>query len=179
MQIKEILIDCRDSFSSANQNLAEAFDSAAQSKIVVQNSEQFTTSAQIGNRTIIFEALNDGKNDWYITFVEKRPKNSDRSTWMDKSSSTTDREPQGTYLATGSGNQMQVFSFVIQSIRTLCSLYHPIRLEFASMKRGNRADLYAKIISRVQIPGYKLNADATHENNDKKIFVIDRVDDHA
>jgi hypothetical protein len=47
------------------------------------------------------------------------------------------------------------------------------------MKEGNRSDLYAKIISIVQIPGYKLNEKLTRENQDKKIFVIDKVDNNA
>ena len=170
MRINEVITE---TFNTRFLGLSEAFDSSVQSEIVSQNSEEFTTSANIGNRTIIFQARNFGKDGWYISFVEKGPKT---RTWIDKIPPKTDRE---SYKATGSGNQMQVFSFVIQSIRTLIESYDPERIVFTSMKEGNRADLYAKMISRIQVPGYKLNAAATRENSDKKIFVIDKVDPNA
>ena len=171
MRINEIITEVFN--DTRLSSVDEAFNTSVQPEIIAQNSEEFTTSAKIGNRTIIFHARDFGWDGWYIDFTERGSKNRRPLDWIPPK---TDRE---SYSATGSGNQMQVFSFVIQNIKTLVSLYDPPRIVFTAMKEGNRADLYAKIISRVQIPGYKLNEKLTRENQDKKIFVIDKVDNNA
>lgn len=155
------------------QELAEAFDSTVQSQITAQTPQQFQTVAKIGDRVIIFNAVKEEHESWGVSFIEKSKKARDITDWIPPKS---DRE---TYKVTGSGNQMQVFSFVIQSIQKFLSLYHPNRMVFTALKEGNRAVLYGKLLSRVKLSGYKLNAEATRENNDKKIFVIDKVNDRA
>jgi hypothetical protein len=73
---------------------------------------------------------------WEIEFTEKTPGNS-------------------TYGKTGSGNEMQVFSFVINSVKELVARYNPAEIEFGSAKEdGNRSALYTRLVNRIKIPGY-------------------------
>jgi hypothetical protein len=52
---------------------------------------------------------------------------------------------------------MQVFSFVIASIKELIARYAPAAIEFASHKAdGNRSKLYQRMLGRIRIPGYHL-----------------------
>jgi len=120
----------------------EAFDSEVKGDIVRATNNLFTTSASIGNRKIVFNASSyergtEGEAVWEIEFVEKKPGNT-------------------TYGKTGSGNEMQVFSFVINSVKELVARYNPAEIEFISSKDdGNRSALYTKLINRIKIPGYR------------------------
>jgi hypothetical protein len=60
-----------------------------------------------------------------------------------------------TFGKTGHGGEMQVFAFVIASIKELISRYKPGAIEFASHKADqNRSKLYQRMIARIRIPGY-------------------------
>lgn len=119
----------------------EAFDSEVRGDIIRATNDLFTTAATIGNRKIVFNASayergEQGEAVWEIEFTEKTPGNI-------------------TYGKTGSGNEMQVFSFVINSVRELVARYNPAELEFGSSKAdSNRSALYNKLINRIKIPGY-------------------------
>jgi hypothetical protein len=131
-------------------NLDESFDSDVAGKITRATSNTFTTEATIGDRRIIFNALaySRGENDtvWEIEFTEKKPGNI-------------------TYGKSGSGNEMQVFSFVINSAKELISRYSPAEIEFGSHKAdGNRSALYQRLINRVKMPGYHV-ADTTSDTH--------------
>lgn len=140
-------------------SLSESFDSNVRGKLVRATNNLFTTSAEIGNRTIVFNAAQfdegmdiDPASAWEIEFTEKTPGNV-------------------TYGKSGSGNEMQVFSFVIESIKELISRYHPDALVFGSSKAdGNRTSLYTRMLGRIKIPGY--HVDDTESSNYTDMFRI-------
>lgn len=139
-------------------SLDESFDSDVAGKITRATNNLFTTEATIGDRRIIFNssAYERGDNDtvWEIEFTEKKPGNT-------------------TYGKTGSGGEMQVFSFVINSIKELISRYNPAEIEFGSHKAdGNRSALYQRMINRIKIPGYHAADTVSGEHTD--IFRIVR-----
>lgn len=144
-------------------SLSESFDSNVQGKLVRATNDLFTTSAEIGNRTIVFNAsqFDEGMDieptsAWEIEFTEKTPGNV-------------------TYSKSGSGNEMQVFSFVIESIKELVARYHPDALVFSSHKAdGNRSSLYTRMLTRIKLPGY--HVDNTESNNYTDLFRIVKDD---
>lgn len=124
--------------------IEEAFDTDVKGDVVRATNDLFTTAATIGNRKIVFNASayergsdnNNSDTVWEIEFTEKTPGNV-------------------TYGKTGSGNEMQVFSFVINSVKELIARYNPSEIEFGSAKAdSNRSALYNKLINRIKIPGY-------------------------
>jgi len=121
--------------------LTEVFNSDVKGQVVRATNDLFTTSAEINNRKIVFNASGfvdaNGKNIWEIDFIEKSNSNV-------------------TFGKTGSGGELQVFSFVIESINELVSRYQPDEIIFGSHKEdGNRSALYARMAKRIKIPGYK------------------------
>ena len=144
-------------------SLSESFDSNVQGKLVRATNDLFTTSAKIGERTIVFNAsqYNEGMDidpisTWEIEFTEKTPGNV-------------------TYGKSGSGNELQVFSFVIESVKELISRYRPDALVFSSHKAdGNRSSLYTRLINRIKLPGY--HVDNIEYNDSTDVFRIVRDD---
>jgi hypothetical protein len=132
----------------------ESFDSQVQGKLVRATDDLFTTKADIGGRTIVFNATSyiAGRAGifWEVDFSEKTANNGT------------------TFAKTGGGGEMQVFSFVIESIKELIARYKPDAIEFSSHKAdGNRSKLYQRMIQRIKIPGYHA-----------KEMVPGEVDDH-
>ena len=133
-------------------SLSESFDSQVQGKLVRATNDLFTTKATIGNRDIIFNATSyasgmgaNAEESWEIEFTERTPGNI-------------------TYGKSGSGSEMQVFSFVIESIKELIARYSPDRLVFGSHKEDqNRTSLYKRMAKRIKLPGYHL-ADIDSDN---------------
>lgn len=123
----------------------EVFDSNVQGKLVRATNDLFTTRAEIAGRSITFNASRyeqgmepDAATVWEIEFTERTPGNL-------------------TYGKSGSGAELQVFAFVIESLKELISRYQPELIEFSSHKAdGNRTSLYRRIGSKIKIPGYKL-----------------------
>lgn len=121
--------------------ISEAFDSDVKGKVIRQSNDVFATKATIGGREIKFQASNH-HGDWDIAFVENQP------------------EKGYTFSKTGSGNELQVFSFVLESLKLFISIYSPDSVSFTSDKSDrNRSRLYNRIASRVTIPGYRLETD--------------------
>lgn len=139
----------------------ESFDSNVQGKLVRATADLFTTKAEIGGRTIVFNASvyipNEARvgDRWDIEFTEKTPGNV-------------------TYGKTGSGNEMQVFSFVIDSIKELVVRYKPAQIVFGSHKAdNNRSSLYKRMVSKIKIPGYHLSDIESDSYTDTFIIVKD------
>ena len=126
----------------AKEFVTEVFTSNVSGELVRATSDLYTTKARIGGRTIVFNAAqfeNDyGESVWEIDFVEY--------------------EKNGigaTFGKTGSGSELQVFSFVIESIKDLIATYHPDELIFTSSKADkNRSKLYQRMLNRVKVSGY-------------------------
>ena len=119
--------------------LDEAFTSKVPYKVIKDTAYDFSTVAKIGDREIVFRAEKETQIAWMIDFVERK-----------------DEYPGSTSFAvTGSGNAMEVFSFVIASIKELITRYSPGIIQFDANKAENsRIDLYRRMINRVKIPGY-------------------------
>jgi hypothetical protein len=163
----------------AYEFLNESFDSNVPIEIVSQTRINFRTTANIGDRQIVFNAdwLSVPTGSWELKFAEivnKKYSVSDRVANLlagDKDKTYQDIS----FDVTGSGSQMMVFSFVIESIKKFVSIYHPKLFFFEAIKEGNREKLYAKMASRIKIPGYELT-DVGKEDNNTKYFVIKRID---
>jgi len=159
----------------AKEFVAEAFDSNVPMEIIIQNPLIFRTAGTINDRVVIFQAQQVEepgwpKSSWEILFFEPVSK---RKSLAQKIVPKSGPSYSADFTATGRGGQMMVFSFVLQSIRQFVELYRPDWITFESKKEGNRADLYSKMISRVQLPGYEL--DATDEAKDRRHFLIKRI----
>lgn len=136
--------------------VSESFDSNVQGKLVRATNDLFTTRATIGNRDIVFNAVShdEDSNIWEIEFIEKGAHGS-------------------TYGKSGMGNEMQVFSFVIESAKELVARYKPYEIQFSSHKAdGNRSTLYQRMINKIKIPGYTPASVMSGEHTD--IFRIVR-----
>lgn len=139
----------------------ESFDSDVKGKVTKAGNNFFSTTADVGGRTILFNAAiygPSGLNQWEIDFLEK-----------------TNKGP--TYGKSGSGNEMQVFSFVIDSLKELISRYHPEEIIFNSHKADmNRSKLYARMMKRVPsvLPGYNAGPTDSTESSDTFRVVKDK-----
>jgi hypothetical protein len=131
--------------------LSEILNRKIDYKITNATRRDFNTEAIIGNRKIMFDADSDNGLSWEVSFLEKDLK------------STSSRS----YDVTGSGNELEVFSMVKDSILELIKKYDPNEISFnASKKEGNatRANLYDRLIKRFKIPGYSYRRDETSAN---------------
>lgn len=133
--------------------LNEIFNSDVPGKVTKRTATVFQTRATIGERDIIFDG--EGRDgEWEIAFTENHPKTG------------------STFGKTGSGNELQVFSFVLESLQLLISVYAPALVEFTSEKSdGNRTQLYSRIAKKVKIPGYHLDV---KDNVHRDVFKIIR-----
>jgi hypothetical protein len=126
--------------------IIESLDSDVESRLVRATNDLFTTEAIINNRKIIFNA---SKFSEILNGVEQEPWEIE---FTEKSSAIGP-----TYGKSGNGGELQVFSFVIESMKELAARYSPDAMVFTSHKAdGNRTSLYKRIGSRISIPGYHL-----------------------
>ena len=126
-----------DKHRGEDQYVWEAFDTKVPYTVSSASNDSFETYAIIGNRKIVFVGEELEPESWEVSFDQ--------------------RDSSGTQFGkTGSGSEMQVFSFVIESIKELISRYRPMELTFTSSKADeNRTSLYARMLKRISIPGYK------------------------
>jgi hypothetical protein len=149
----------------ATEFITEVFTSNVSSEVVRATSDLYTTKATIGGRVIVFNASqyddDEGKSVWEIDFTE-----------YEKDGTGT------TFRKTGSGNELQVFSFVIESIKDLISSYHPDQLTFTSHKADdNRTKLYQRMLNRIKVPGYHAAPIDSGEYDDYFKIVKDNLDE--
>jgi hypothetical protein len=144
--------------------LNEVFTSNVSREVVRATPDLYTTKATIGG-LIVFNASqyddDEGKSIWEIDFTE-----------YEKDGTGT------TFRKTGSGNELQVFSFVIESIKDLISSYHPDQLTFISHKADdNRTKLYQRMLNRIKVPGYHAAPIDSGEYDDYFKIVKDNLDE--
>lgn len=145
--------------------ITESFDSKVPYTVVRASNDSFITKAYIGNRTIMFTAnmIETGLDiepiySWEIEFLEK-------STNWDY-----------TYSKTGSGSELQVFSFIIDSIKELIERYRPDEIQFASENTDeNRSSVYSRLANKIKIPGYHLNSINKNSRSSKFSIMSDRL----
>jgi hypothetical protein len=146
--------------------VSEAFTSKIPYDVVRSTNDLFTTKATIGDRVIVFNAAaneegTQGNIVWEVDFYEKTPGNI-------------------TFSKTGSGGEMQVFSFVIDSLKELASRHHPETIRFSSHKADmNRSKLYQRMIAKIapslgyQLADLKTATGFTGSADD--VFVLKRI----
>jgi hypothetical protein len=144
----------------ANEFINESLDSKVDysiDKSTPKYNDTFQTSATIGNRKVNFIGMRSPKeNSWDVVFSEHGEKGS-------------------YYNKTGSGNELQVFSFVIQSMKDFIDRYRPLEIVFTANKNDeSRVSLYKRLIKRFSIPGYVFTG--TGDNYNETTFTIKRQD---
>ena len=124
-------------------------------EVTKETSERFDTMAKIGDRTISFTSgkvdHGDSLETWDVEFAEIK-------------------NGKKTYAASGSGNELEVFSMIKDSILELVSRYHPDKITFTAQKEGEgdkRANAYERLVKRFNIPGYTYNRDKEYSDFDQ------------
>lgn len=139
--------------------ITESFDSQVQGEIIRATDSLFTTRATINNRIITVRAssYNEGnKKVWEVLF-------------------DSTKDGKTTVKKTGDRGEMQVFSFVIETIKELIARYHPDRIEFTSSKADeNRTKLYTRMVNKIKLPGYH-PAKIVIGNGATDFFTIERI----
>lgn len=122
--------------------LTEILDSHVRARERVVEPHLFSTMAPIGGRNIYFSAANTNSKDniWTIQFSERTAQGLKGVTHN--------------YGNTGGGHELEVFSFVLNSLRSFTHLYNPDEITFLSSLADNRSALYSKLVQKVTLPGY-------------------------
>jgi len=146
------------------EEITETLDSSVKGELIRATNSFFSASSAIGDRKITFNATiyNPENNSWEIEFIERTPKGP-------------------TYSPTGSGNGLQVFSFVVECVKEVISRYHPNEIVFNSHKADKgRSKLYTRMLDRMNklnaLPGYSFNP-TTDINSTKSSDVFRIVKD--
>lgn len=123
--------------------VTETFDSVHRMTLDKNSGHDYIVSSVVDNKKVVFRATRtlsilDGKTpSWEIVFWIVDDKGDDR------------------YDRTGTGNQLKIFSFVIQSLKDFIIDKDPEMIEFSASKAdGNRVRLYSKLASKVNSSGY-------------------------
>lgn len=142
--------------------LTEILNKKVDYTVIKATNDTFKTRATIGDREITFTANSTddgGDDDWEISFSEMQP---GRLTTFDR---------------TGSGNELEVFSMVKDSIIEFISRQQPQVMVFTADKsegneKNNRANLYARLIAKFKVPGYAVEREKLGQTSE--IFRIVR-----
>lgn len=133
-------------------SLREAFDTKIDYKIEKNTADVFVTSAVISDRKIEvwFEKEDRGSEvTWSTVFVEVAP----------GSKATDVKSNNKTFSITGSRGEFKVFAMVKRSMIEFIERYHPDAIFFSAHKSdGSRASLYAKMLKKLNLPKYKVEA---------------------
>lgn len=112
---------------SFKQFLQELLNSEIDSEVRAK-ADTYKASAIIAGRKIVFDAVNEGEY-WAVQFIEKN-------------------ERGITHKQTGSGGELQVFSFILQCLQDVVARYAPASLKFDS-DDSSRTAVYRRLIKRV------------------------------
>jgi hypothetical protein len=131
--------------------LTELFSTSPQHEVVDVDEKLYSEVSHIGGREVIFECeLNQLDDSWEIAFHEVIKKNG---------------KEEITNKKTGSGSELQVFSFIIEAIKRFIKKYKPEVFYFsATDKEPSRAKLYQRLVNRWKVPNYKMTQQKTGYN---------------
>ena len=139
--------------------VSETFEPHFRAEPEISTEGMYTAKEKIGDRIISCtgQLLDPASDTWSVDFKE-----------VDGG--------RKTYQRTGSGQSMQVISFVIDCLRDITERYHPAAIEFSADKgSGGISKLYQRIAQREHLlPGYRL-ANITDLGNED-IITIQRID---
>lgn len=114
----------------------EALDTDIKFTYVVDDRDNFHTTAYIGGRVIAFDAHQHMPGAWLVSFHEKK--------------TGKHGEPKREYGATGSGNELAVFSMVKRSMEELIKKKNPDVINFTASKvdGDTRTNLYDRLVRK-------------------------------
>lgn len=114
--------------------LPEAFDTPVQGQVVRATADHFDTRAQIGNELVTFTS--------HIYTDENQQSVADVLFGVKTGRGVT-------YGKTGSGNQMAIFTFVLESLGDMAARYQPDVITFDSAQEDrSRTTVYQRLIQR-------------------------------
>ena len=108
----------------------ELFDQEDHDGDSTSSSFGYHVTKKIGDRLLQFEAARSGET-WEVSFGQKMPNGALK------------------YQLTKTGDEIQVFSFIVSAMRSFVKKYQPKRIQFSVRKiEGSRASLYRKLVDR-------------------------------
>lgn len=125
--------------------LTELLNKATPLTVLKDSDKSYKAKATFGNREIEFRFSKwppPNDNRWNFTFVELGDE---------------DEDEDGTYKATGSGNELAVFATAKRFLEIAIAKYQPKVVYFEADKTqgSSRAKLYKRFTERWAPPGYK------------------------
>lgn len=129
----------------------EILDRKVKYTILKDGDSQIKAQATINGRTIIFYGEETWHGIWEVAFGEKEEGDDDI-----------------TYKKTGNGGELEVFSMVKELTLELVKKHSPRKITFQAAKdvKGNRGNLYARLIDRFKVPGYKIERKSGDKRDD-------------
>jgi hypothetical protein len=137
---------------------------------VVKDSNSFEAIADIGERRIVFGFDRIDTNTWECAFGERK-----------KSKSPFDRDGYASmnFDATGSGNELMVFSMIKEALIEFIKVYEPDLILFSAKKKDNgdstRGNVYAGLLKRFKLTGYEIDRDTSDRQDEFAIRKIGYV----
>lgn len=137
------------------EGLNEVFDRTPEYEVEVDSRSFFKTSQSIGDRRIVFTAERaDYEDSWELQFKEVR-------------------NGRSTIELTGSGNELEVFSMVANSIIEFVQRYQPEKITFSAARDGARSSLYRRLMQRA-LKGYYPELDGRSGDQTSDFFTYVR-----
>ena len=130
--------------------LTEILDSQPHYLVTKANPLHFCATGEIGkNRWITFVGERDEPGVWYVEFYEENLKTG-----------------LPTALMTGSGRELEVFSFVKRALGEIVKRYEPVIIRFTAAE--SRVPLYKKLITKFKPHEYDLSTRIDDTDEDQK-----------
>lgn len=144
----------------------EILDKETKIKIETEKKNLFQTSAVVNGRMIVFDANIDDEdeNSWEVSFRQIGGKN----------------VLGASHGMTGAGGEFEVLSMIKDSMIMFANKYKPAMIFFIAEKdagkknKSARANVYEKMIKRLNVPGYSLWRDDEHEWHEGAVFQLKR-----
>lgn len=119
------------------QELFEAFNSKVDYDVVAHTSSKYQLEATITGRRIkvVFSKIESESDGWDFEFYEQT------------------KNGKWTTGKTGSGGELEVFTFVQSALKEFIDVYHPETIEFNAFDEDDskRGRLYQKIIKKMNL----------------------------
>lgn len=127
--------------------LAELADRKSDFEITSSDDGSFGAEAIVGDRKILFSAVEVEIKIWYVSFAELKD--------------TGDGDYEEDFGATGSGNEFEVLSLITTLMKEFLKRNDPEEIRFSAskdFKSGVRAKIYRRLADRL-LKGYKREED--------------------
>jgi len=142
--------------------IKEILNKKSSFSVIKDNDRQYFTEIKIGNKTFNFAAVKMGGRKWGIAFgdVQKNDIGLQRLS----------------YVPTNDKNQLEVFSFVKDSIFAFIEKHDPGMITFEAKSDSGklktaRADTYERLINRFKLPGYTVHRGIMPGDNEETFSI--------